>query len=49
MELILYGMTTKPRGQALTLSCGDFTFSDKRNDCEFQRWIEETVSSKEMP
>ena len=49
MELILYGITTKPRGEALTLSCGDFTFSGKRSDCELQRWIEETVSSKEMP
>ena len=40
---------TKPRSQALTLSYGDFTFSGKRNDCGFQRWIEETVASTEMP
>ncbi len=26
MELILYGLTWKPRSQALTLSCGDFFF-----------------------
>ena len=29
MELLLYGIATKPRNKALTLSCGDFFFSKK--------------------